>query len=363
VRVAIVIERFDPDAGGVERAAHHQVVELARRGVEVEVVCRRAIAPAPRGARLRVVSVPSFWQPLRVALFSSRAAGVTRDGFDVVHGFARTRHQHIYRAGGGSHAAYMERVYRDAPRRARWSPRHRTILRIEEAVFRDPTQLIQCNARMNAQEIATRYGVPSERLVTIYNGVDTERFNPLRREARGAALRASLHLEGPVALFAGSGFERKGLDRAILGLANAAVHATLLVAGSGDDAPYRALAAQRGIGARVRFLGQRRDVEDLHAAADLFVLPTRYDPFANACLEAMASGLAVATTPANGASELIEPGISGWLGHDDFAPAFALLRDVEKLRGLGRAARQTAEQLTWSRHVDRVLELYQKVVP
>jgi UDP-glucose:(heptosyl)LPS alpha-1,3-glucosyltransferase len=363
VRVAIVIERFDPDAGGVERAAHHQVAELARRGVEVEVVCRRAAAAPPRGARLNVLGVPSFWQPLRVSLFSSRAGRATTEGFDVVHAFARTRHQHIYRAGGGSHAAYMERVYPDPGRLARWSPRHRTLLRIEEAVFRDPDQLIQCNARMNAREIATRYGVPAERLFTLYNGVDVERFHPLLRETRGAALRAQLRLDGPIALFAGSGFERKGLDRAILGLANARAAATLVVAGGGDVAPYRALAAQRGVAERVRFLGRRTDMQDLYAAADLFVLPTRYDPFSNACLEAMAAGLPVATTPTNGASELIEPGVSGWLGADDFAPAFALLADAEKLRGLGRAARQTAEQLTWSRHVDRVLELYQKVVP
>jgi UDP-glucose:(heptosyl)LPS alpha-1,3-glucosyltransferase len=363
VRVAIVIERFDPDAGGVERAAHQQVAELARRGVEVEVVCRRAAVAAPRGARLRVLGIPSFWQPLRVALFSRRAHRATADGFDVVHAFARTRHQHIYRAGGGSHAAYMERVYPDPTRRARFSPRHRTLLRIEEAVFRDPAQLIQCNARMNAREIALRYGVPSERLFTLYNGVDVEHFHPQLRETRGAALRERLRLDGPVALFAGSGFERKGLDRAILGLAHADGTATLLVAGAGNVERFRMLAAQHGVAERVRFLGRRTDMQDLYAAADLLVLPTRYDPFANACLEAMAAGLAVATTPSNGASELIEPGVNGWIGSDDFAPAFALLGDSEKLRSLGRAARQAAEQLTWSRHVDRVLELYQKVVP
>jgi UDP-glucose:(heptosyl)LPS alpha-1,3-glucosyltransferase len=357
VRIAIVVERFGPGAGGVERVGYELAAELARRDADVTVVCRRIdVEPTGRLA-VRVVRVPSVWQPLRVWAFSRRTAGLCGE-FDVVHGLSRTRSQDIFRAGGGSHAAYMEHVYRDPMRRARFSPRHRVILALEEAIFRDPRQLVQCNARGTAREIAARYGVPDERLVTIYNGVDTEALHPRHRTSRGAALRRTLGIEGPVALFAGSGFSRKGLDRAIAGLAAARVPATLLVAGAGDTAPFASLARHGGVERQVRFLGRRRDMADLYAAADLFVLPTRYDPFANACLEAMAAGTPVATTPENGASELIEPGLSGWLGRDDFAPAFALLRDPARLAEMGKAARQCAEGLTWARHTDAVLALY-----
>ena len=300
-----MVERFVSGAGGVETVASHLARGLAAREVEVAVVCRVAEVPNPPGVALRSVRVPTFWQPLRVLAFSRAAARATRSGFDVVHSLARTRHQDIFRAGGGSHAAYMEHTYRFVRTRALLSPRHRVLLSIEERVFRDPRQLIQCNARRSADEIARRFHVPAERLVTIYNGVDTERFHPTRRAAAREKARLDLQIPGPAGLFVGSGFHRKGLDRALRALARSAPpNAILLIAGAGNPKRYRALATKLGIETRVRFLGRRSDVEFLHAAADLFVLPTRYDPFANACLEAMASGLPVATTLANGAVDV-----------------------------------------------------------
>lgn len=359
MRAAISIESFRPGPGGVEGAAFALARELGRRGVDLTVLCREAAAETPAGVTVEVLGGPSFWQPLRVLEFSRRAARAARGRFDVVQGFSRTRHQDVYRAGGGSHAGYMARVY-PSPAARRLSPRHAALLWIEGAVFRDPRQLVLCNSRLAANEIARLHGVPAERLEVIYNGVDLERFHPGLRDSAGARIRAELGVEGPIALFAGSGFERKGLDLAIAGLARAGVKAELLVAGAGDAAPFRARAEALGVGARVRFLGLRADLPALCAAADLFVLPTRYDPFANVCLEAMAAGLPVATTLDNGAAELVEPGASGFLCGDDFSPAFRALEDPARLRQLGAAARRTAERFTWSAHADRVLALWER---
>jgi UDP-glucose:(heptosyl)LPS alpha-1,3-glucosyltransferase len=357
VRIALVVERFEAGAGGVERAAFALASELARRGLAVTAVCRRAGEPPP-GVDVRRLRVSAFWQPLRLLRFSREAAQATSVGFDLVHAFARTRHQHVYRAGGGSHAAYLERVYPHPALRARLSPRHRAILSIEEAVFRDRAQLVQCNARHCAREIQARYGVEDARLAVIYNGVDTESFRPEADAANRRALRSELDLAGArVALFAGDGFARKGLDLAIEGLAKAP-GVILLVAGSGDSRRFVGLAQRLGVLERVRFLGRRTDLDRLYRASDLFVLPTRYDAFSNACLEAMASGLPVATTRANGAAELIVSGVNGLLIEDDVSAAYGWLQDGARLAELGRAARDTAEQHTWARHADAVLELY-----
>lgn len=361
MRVALVCERFAPGGGGVESVVTELARELARRGHDVTVVCHTSRAEPPAGVALRILRVPRFWQPLRVLAFSRAAARAGTD-YELVHGFARTRHQHVYRAGGGSHAAYLERVSEHPRLERALSPRHRVILSIEEAVLRDPAQIIQCNSRLVAAELARRYDLPAERSTVIYNGVDLERFHPRRREREGAALRAELALGGPVALFVGHGFARKGLDRALEGLARAKAPATLLVAGRDDPAPYRTRAEALGLASRVVFLGARADVEALLAAADLFVLPTRYDAFANVCLEALAAGVPVATTRANGACELIEPDVNGFLCDDDFAPAFAALEEPESLAALGRAARTTAEAYSWSRHADEVVALYERVL-
>lgn len=365
MRVALVIETFERGAGGVERDAVELATTFSRPAfakIDVTVVCRRARIEAPAGVELRVLGGPSFWQPVRVREFSRRAAAATREGFDIVHSYSRTRHQQVYRAGGGSHAEFMDRFYPRARLQRMLSPRHRTILGIEEAVFRDESQIIQCLTHRDAADIQRRYGVSDERLVVTGAGVDTDRFHPSRREADGPALRRELSLAGPVALFVGSGFARKGLDRAIAGLAAADVKATLLVAGSGDPASYERQARSLGVADRVRFLGVRKDVDRLHGVADLLVLPTRYDAFGNVVLEAMASGIPPAVTPAAGASELVEHEQSGFVLEEDFAPAFAALNDPTRLQKLGQAARRTAEQWTWEQHGQRVVDLYERIL-
>jgi UDP-glucose:(heptosyl)LPS alpha-1,3-glucosyltransferase len=62
---------------------------------------------------------------------------------------------------------------------------------------------------------------------------------------------------------------------------------------------------------RTRFLDSVADMAELMEAADVFVLPTIYDPFSNASLEALAAGLPVITTTANGFSEIMRPGLDG----------------------------------------------------
>jgi len=362
VRTAISIENFRPGPGGVEGVAWQLARELGELGVDLTVLCRQAAAPAPPGVRVETLGGLAFWQPLRVLDFSRRSARAIAAGdFDIVQAFSRTRHQDVYRAGGGSHAVYMERVYARPALLRRLSPRHRALLSIEEAVFRDERQTLLCNSKLVAGELAARYGVAAARLAVIYNGVDLERFHPRERELRGARLRSELGLDGPVALFVGSGFARKGLDRAIAGLAAAGVKADLVVAGAGDPSAFRRQAEALAIGARVHFLGIRSDVAELYAAADLFVLPTRYDPFANVCLEAMAAGVAVATTPRNGAAELVSPGENGFVCEDDFAPAFRALEDPARLRALGERARVVAEGFGWREHATSVLALWERV--
>jgi UDP-glucose:(heptosyl)LPS alpha-1,3-glucosyltransferase len=149
------------------------------------------------------------------------------------------------------------------------------------------------------QEIVQFFGTPAGRIDIIYNGLPPLDIPPnARREVRA---ELGLTEADYVALFVGSGWERKGLRYAI-----EAVRQTpgviLLVAGRGKTSGLLS-------GERVRFLGPRNDVPRLLAAADVFILPTLYDPFSNASLEALAAGLPVITTEANGFAEIIQSGI------------------------------------------------------
>ncbi len=361
-----MIERFEPQ-GGVEGAAWQLAHGLLEAGEEVHVIARRSVT-AP-GIRIHPVSVSDAWQPARVASFSwaaSRAA--PRGAFDVVHSFSRTRHQDVYSADGGSHAAYMERQYAGLARSARrLSPRHAVLLAIEARIFADPSQIVLCPSRFVADEIAARHGVARERLVVIPYGVDLARFDPALRESEGARMRAELGAgAAPVWLLVGSGWRRKGLDTALQALAlDGARDAVLWVAGNDAPDAWRARAAALGVGERVRFLGPRSDVERLYAAADALLLPTRYDAFGAVCLEAAAAALPVVTSGAAGAAEvlgeggLVVPDAEDAVG---FAAALDVLRDPAARRARGAAARAQAEQHGMASRVAAVRVLYRRVV-
>jgi UDP-glucose:(heptosyl)LPS alpha-1,3-glucosyltransferase len=362
VRVALVIERFEPQGGGVESVAWQVAHGLARAGDAVTVVARTSQPSA--ALAIEHVSVPALWQPWRVLAFSRAAAGRTsRERFDVVHSFSRTRHQDVFRAGGGSHADYLERRHRPVGRALRRaSPRHRVLLSIESRIFADPRQTILCNSRLVRDQIARRHGVPDARLAVVYNGVDLARFHPARR-SQGLQMRAELGPGGgPLWLFVGSGFERKGLDTALRALVTSP--GTLAVAGRDDTQRWRARAEKLGVESRVRWLGARADVERLCGAADALLLPTRYDAFANACLEAAAAGLPVVTSAANGAAEVLGSGGLVVEHADDaagFAAALASLALPDERRRRGDAARAAAEAFSWDAHVAALRALYARI--
>jgi UDP-glucose:(heptosyl)LPS alpha-1,3-glucosyltransferase len=361
VRVALVIERFEP-RGGVEHVAWEAAHALAAAGDEVSVVARRA-APTPALRWIRA-DVPALWQPWRVLAFSRAAARLApRERFDVVHSFSRTLHQDVYRAGGGSHADYLAARHGATGARLRslFSPRHRVLLEIERRVFADTSQHVLCNSKMVRDALVRRYSIDPARLAVIYNGVDLALFHPDRHD--GAALRRELgDRDAPVWLFVGSGFARKGLDTALRALAD--VPGVLWVVGRDDPDPWRANAARCGVADRVRWLGERDDVESLLAAADALLLPTRYDAFANVCLEAMAAGRPVVTSARNGAAEIL--GAGGCVVDDaEHAPAFGAalrsLTDPGVRREMGRVARAQAERFSWTAHAAELRSLYARI--
>jgi UDP-glucose:(heptosyl)LPS alpha-1,3-glucosyltransferase len=219
---------------------------------------------------------------------------------------------------------------------------------------------------MVRDEIAARFDVSPGRLHVIHNGVDFTRFCPGEAPHRERAAHASLPgTTDPVWLFAGSGWVRKGLDTAMRALA-ASEHegSRLWVAGEDPPGRWRRLARRLGIDARVDFLGPRMDLERVYRAANALLLPSRYDAFANVCLEAAASGLPVVTCRSNGSSELIaDAGIvlDDAEDADGFALALDRLTDASLREELAAKARALTLGLGWDRHVEQLRALYARV--
>lgn len=161
--------------------------------------------------------------------------------------------------------------------------------------------------------VATSLGIIPQRVLVVGNGVDTERFHAVDR----ATARKALDLPGDsiVLVSVGGLCERKGFHRVIdclPYLVGRYPNLQFVVAGGpspeGDwtDRLQR-LVKDRGVGAHVRFLGpvQPQELKVVLSAADVFVLATRNEGWANVLLEAMACGLPVIATDVGGNREVV----------------------------------------------------------
>jgi UDP-glucose:(heptosyl)LPS alpha-1,3-glucosyltransferase len=218
---------------------------------------------------------------------------------------------------------------------------------------------------MVAAEIQRHFKIAAGKLHVIYNGVDLEYFNPQkRREIRGAARSDFGCKDGDrVFSFVGSGFARKGLTAAIDALASSGRRDFRLLVAGRDRATARfaAYADRAGVAEQVKFLGGIEDVRPVYAASDCFILPTRYDPFPNAALEALAMGVPVIVSRQCGAAEIVDPGRNGWICAPDSPDSLArLMIEAAGMSGEGvaDAARCTAEGYGIERMADRMVELY-----
>ncbi len=235
----------------------------------------------------------------------ARGVERVRPAVDRILSLERISGCDVFRAGDGVHQAWLERRAEFEPAWKRWTrrlnPKHAALKRLEARVL-DPNQTRQVivNSEMVRDEIRHHYDFPTDRITLVRNGVNPSTPNPGARERLRAEWGADDH--EMVGLFVGSGWERKGLRFAVEATMQLP-KGMLVVAGRGD---------RRGLeGPRVRFLGPVNSVADLLAAADVFVLPTIYDPSSNACLEALAAGLPVITTNANGFAEILTENVHG----------------------------------------------------
>ena len=200
-------------------------------------------------------------------------------------------------------------------------------------------------------------GIASERIVQIYNGVDTDRFRP-SRGGRSAVSGLPLRRIGPVAGGYGGPHGRgqgsaqsrarvrAGAEYRCAQRRNVSGWSSSAMARCG--ARWSTFSEQAGVADRVWFAGERADVPEIMRGLDCFVLPSLAEGVSNTILEAMATGLPVVATRVGGNSELIESGMTGTLvpPANSNALAQAMLDyfdDRTTARRHAKAARRVAE--------------------
>ena len=221
---------------------------------------------------------------------------------------------------------------------------------------------------MVRDEISGRFGVSPEKLPVIYNAVDSDVFSPELKQHR-AAVRQKLGVpeSATVFLLVGSGYARKGVGTAIRALATLPDDTYLFVVGRDKSRRrYRRLAQKLGLGRRVALLGVQDDPKPFYGAADVFVLPTLYDPCPHAALEAMACGLPVVTSTKCGAAELLMEHDAGLVCDsrdvDALGRHMMTLTDEDARRLLGARAREAVLPLTPASMTLQLVLLYRDLI-
>lgn len=220
------------------------------------------------------------------------------------------------------------------------------------------------------QEVGEPLGLPAQRFERVGNGVDLGRFSPVDRKA--ARERLGLPVDAKIVIGVGNLIPLKGFQRVIPLIARLRQRFPgilyLIVGGGasqGDSSEaLRKLAAEHGVDDAVRLCG-RQPPDELrwyYSAADVFALATEYEGWANVFLEAMACGLPVVTTRVGGNPEVVKEAHLGtlvdyWDG-DEFLKA---LGDALERRWDHEAIMRYAQENTWDRRVDQLVEIFDRL--
>jgi len=373
MKITIPIDIWDPKLGGLERYLDLLGRSLRSRGHEVVILCARregaGLEDDSSGVSVEVLDVP--WRPRWLREWRFAKASVERhreSGRDLLFAVRHALEADVYQPHGGSFrtASKGALVGMSAPTKllrslARWlRPSYHVLSSLDGQVFRrSPNVLTLSLSEVVENSLQSAFPDVSMRFERIYNGIPLEQFHDRDREERVEELRAKFEIprEAPVALFLAHQFRAKGLEHAIRSL-SAAPEWHLVVGGRGRREPWDPLISRLALEGRVHFAGAISDPRAAYAGSDAFVLPTYYDSCSLSVLEAFACGTPAITTTRNGASEMYEDGVEGFvIKHPTDEGAIARgLRSISADRDLFRQrALLAATRFSWEDHVDAVL--------
>lgn len=371
MRIAFIRARYNP-FGGAERFLNSAAAALVEQGDSPTLITRAWPQSGEAGIQHRVVNPAYFTKAGRDSGFArATRALLQQENFDLVQSYERMEGCDVFHAVDGVHAEWLAQRQRVQGAVARFgvriNPHHRHVLRAERAMYSSPRlKAVICISEMVKKNVMHHYGVAADKLHVIYGDIDSQRFHPGLRDEHRANLRTSLNIpaNAPVAIFVGSGFERKGAAAFLAAVAKLNGLFGLIVGHDKHLPRYRALSSRLGIRDRIVFTGGIKDVRPYYGASDVFLMPTLYEPFGLVFGEAMACGLPIITSPAAGAADWIRHGVNGFVVDPLDLPAMAsVLHEALNNPGMGAVARETVLPYHKAATAASYAALYQRLVP
>jgi glycosyltransferase involved in cell wall biosynthesis len=368
MRVLLVTDEME--VGGTQRQIVNLACGLKAMGCDVAVLYFRRRSFLVDELEQSGVTVIHCAKPSAVdpGFLCALTHAVRSGRYHVVHAFAFSAELWtalaLWLAGGGRRPSFVSSVRGTYDWYTPWQWRVKAWVTSRSAA-------VVANSLEGGRFAAQKMDLPLSRLHVAYNGVQLTAVSDAERErARGCWPSDETTAGGSApalrVLFVGRLVEVKSLDTLIeaLGMLPSA-DVRLVVCGEG---PLRGrlerLAEDAGTASQVTFVGERRDVPALMAAADVLVLPSRQEGLSNALLEAMAAGLPVVASRVGGNVELVSDGRTGFLfpagDPQSLARALLTLQAEPTLRArLGQQARAWVdERFSVDRMVSDLHRLY-----
>ncbi len=392
-KVAVVIEKFDPERGGAEGYARDLCTGLLDRGFEVHVLARVGNVDDNinhKGPKIHLISTVKYPKFLRLYTFVKGVEReIERGGYDIVHAMGQTTGGNVLNPHSGIEQSWIEgddnsresaagKLFAGIKRF--FSPRHHLILGLQRRQYNEMrvngVKAIVAIADMIKKDIVNYHNVDESKIEVVYNGVDTEKFSIGKRELfrKGERERLGIKNEEILILCVTNNFRLKGVLPAIrmLPVLKEKVGKThrgfrLMIVGRDNPSRYLREAKRLKVDDLVMFVDYVPDPVPLYAAADIYFHPTFYDSCSLTVIEALASGLPVVTTKKNGAKGLIKSKESGWVVKDP--------RDYEEtsraiIHYFSKEARKKAlvtaggfgDDLSFDKNIESIVQIYNRII-
>lgn len=378
------------DAGGMNVAIRSTALELARRGVHVDLLTRatglpRVVELAPGVSVHELAAGPIGRLP------KDRLAEASDEFGEAVAALARRPesrydliHAHYWRSGIATLPVTLELGIplvqsfhtvgvMNNRRLVKGEPAEPEIRLRSETYLANQSDAVIANSAVEVSVLIDQVGAPAGRVWVVPPGVDGSFFTP-DRAAANAVTRQRLGVEAgrQIIVVAGRVQPLKGQDLAIRALASISERRPLLVI-AGEPTPgaegylgrLHELASETGVEDAVRFTGSldRESMADLFAAASLTLVPSYTETFGLVALESAASGTPVISTAALGETGAVTMGVSGVLMESRDAAEWGrvvteLLDDTRLLGSLSTTARTFAEGFGWGATAAGLLGIY-----
>ena len=316
-KIAILLPRFSL-YGGVEQFGYRLSGELATRGHCVDFICARQEIAPPDGVTVIRTGRPYGPRWLKMLVFACKAESLRQAGrYDCTVSLGKTLKQDILRVGGGPLPAFWsfsERSYSNAVHRTikqiarRLDPANILTRAMENRQYANTAMVVAVSHFVKDLILEATPNLKSDTVRIVYNRPDLRHFSAPTPEQRVQAREHFGILPHTTAIgLATSNFQLKGVGPLIHAMRQLPENTVLHIAGGRNHSSYDTLAHDLKLVDRIRFSGRVDDMSRWYQAMDVFALPTFYDACSNAVLEALASGLPVLSSVANGSSYFLPP--------------------------------------------------------